>query len=121
MERKFGLNARAKAAGMLREDGVDTPLTARVIKAIDDEINPYTRSKRADRFVASQRAVFERAIEDAVVSVAALRPGEPINVDPVHPRLQGLAVPARASMGSAVRRRKIFVTGPTAFVYNGAP
>lgn len=62
---------------------MDTPLTARVIKAIDDEINPYTRSERADRFVASQRAVFERAIEDAVVSVAALRPGEPINEDPL--------------------------------------
>ena len=83
VERQFGLNARDKAAGMLKGDGVDKPLTARVIKAIDEEINPYTRSERADRFVASQRGVFERAIQDAVRALAALHPNEPINVDPL--------------------------------------
>ena len=40
VERAFGLNARMKAAEMLEKEGAGKPLTSRVIKAIDEEINP---------------------------------------------------------------------------------
>lgn len=68
---------------MLQSDGQEKPLTARDITSIDKEINPYTRSERADRFVASQRDVFARAFEDAVVSLSAQLPGTRIKVDPL--------------------------------------
>ena len=83
VESRFGIGARLKAQEMMDADGKGKPLTARAIKAIDEEINPYTHSLKPTHFVASQRGVFDRAMQDAVVSAMNARPGVIVNVDSV--------------------------------------
>ena len=84
VEKTFGLNARTTAEDMLREDGECVPLTSRRIKDIHWILDRDSRdTNKANRFVASQRAVFDRALEDAVVSAAKHHPGSMINIDPV--------------------------------------
>lgn len=92
VERKFGLNAREKAASMLTEEGRNVPLTSRLIKAINSEIIPGSNREQASRFVASQRAVFDRAIEDAVVSIAKQNPRAQFNIDPAEIERKAIAL-----------------------------
>lgn len=84
VENKFGLNARATAEAMLTENGKHKPLSSRVIKAINDKINPEGGSaQREARFIVSQRAVFNRAIQDATDSMKAQYPLADFKLDPV--------------------------------------
>lgn len=83
VEVQFGVGARMKAQEMMDADGKGKPLTARIIKAIDAAINPYTHTLKPTHFVASQRDVFDQAMQDAVVSTMNARPNTIVNVDPV--------------------------------------
>lgn len=82
VERKFGINARLTASRMMDTEGAGKPLTSRVIKAIDEKINPFTHSLKPTQFVASQRAVFDRALQDASASLAHLDGNAPAGLDP---------------------------------------
>jgi len=72
-----------KAAEMMDADGKGKPLNSRIIKAIDEAINPYTHCMKPSHFIASQRDVFDSALQDATVSVSTLYPKRLINADPL--------------------------------------
>ena len=84
VERKYGLNARIEAEELLKEDGKFKPLTSRIITDVNwkfDHASLEAVSSR--RFIASQRDVFDRALEDAVVSAAKQYPDSMINIYPL--------------------------------------